>query len=87
MTPRDVAKRWQCSERHVRNVLRKGTLRYFKLGEKLVRIPVEAVEEYEKCQSSALSSTEENLRLNGMKKAADSAARSARMTVVRRTTP
>ena len=86
-TPRDVAERWQCSERHIRNVMKAGELRYFRLGGKLVRIPVEAVEEYEKCQSSDLSSIEESLPPNGMKAAADAAARLVRQTVRRPRAP
>lgn len=83
LTPRDVAERWQCSERHIRNVLRDGKLRYFKLGGKLVRIPLEAVEEFEQCPNFVSSSIEENSPLNGTKMAADSAARSARLTARR----
>lgn len=47
LTPAMVAERWRCSERHVRNELERGRLRYFKLGQKLIRIPWDAVEEYE----------------------------------------
>jgi hypothetical protein len=46
-------------------MIRDGRLRSFKLGEKLVRVSVAAVEEYEQCQSSGLSNTEGNSPSNG----------------------
>ena len=56
LRPSDVAKRWQCSERHVRNLVRSGTLPSFRIG-KLIRITLDAVEAFEKCnQISALTS-------------------------------
>ena len=48
LRPKDVAERWQCSERHIRNLIREGRLQFFRLGAKLIRIPPEAVEEYER---------------------------------------
>lgn len=50
LRPCDVARMWQCSERHVRTLIAKGDLRHFRVGDKLVRIPVEAVTEYEQCR-------------------------------------
>ncbi|MBV9589229.1 MAG: helix-turn-helix domain-containing protein [Hyphomicrobiales bacterium] len=50
-TPRQVADRWQCSERHVRNLIRVGTLRSFRIGGKLLRIAEDAVREVE-CQAT-----------------------------------
>ncbi|WP_395774236.1 helix-turn-helix domain-containing protein [Agrobacterium pusense] len=47
LTPARLADRWRCSERHVRNMLAKGELPFFKLGGKLIRIKVEDVENYE----------------------------------------
>lgn len=73
-TPREIAERWQCSDRHVRNMINEGRLRSFKLGGKLVRIPLSAVEEYEQCpQNSGSSSIEENSPSNGTKEPAASA--------------
>ena len=46
-TPETLAERWHCSPRHVRNLTKRGELRFFKLGGKLLRIPADAVEEYE----------------------------------------
>lgn len=62
LRPADVAERWDCSERHVRHMLDRGELPFFRLGEKLIRISLEDVEEYERCQRKrniALASTEE----------------------------
>lgn len=59
LRPCDVARMWQCSERHVRSLIAKGDLRSFRVGGKLVRIPVDAITEYEQgrqiaaCPSSA----------------------------------
>lgn len=62
LRPCDVARMWQCSERHVRTLIAKGDLRHFRVGGKLVRIPVEAVTEYEQCQlNTACANTGENL--------------------------
>lgn len=51
LLPRQVAERWGCSERHVRNLIAAGQLRYFRLGGRLLRIPASAVEEYERRQA------------------------------------
>lgn len=59
-TPHDLSERWQCSERHVRNLLSRGELQFFRLGGKLVRISQSAVEAFERGQGSELSSTEGN---------------------------
>jgi excisionase family DNA binding protein len=49
-TPATLAKRWDCSERHVRNLISAGKLACFRLGGKLVRIKVSEVEKFE-CQN------------------------------------
>lgn len=46
-TPRSLADRWQCSERHVRNLIDSGELPAFRLGGKLIRIRRDAVTEFE----------------------------------------
>lgn len=46
-TPRTLAERWECSERHVRKLIDKGDLPAFRLGGKLLRIRRETVESYE----------------------------------------
>lgn len=48
MTPKMVAERWRCSERHIRNLLEQGYLPYFRLGGKLIRILREDVVEFER---------------------------------------
>src|SRR6266581_7062344 len=54
-TPQTLAVRWACSARHVRNLINHGHLRAFYLGGKLLRIPSQAVEDFEQCQNSTLS--------------------------------
>jgi len=46
-TPATLAKRWLCSERHVRNLCAKGELHPFKAGGKLLRINRQEVEDFE----------------------------------------
>lgn len=47
-TPTMLAERWQCSERHIRNLIAAGDLRAFKVGGKLMRISVDVIEEFER---------------------------------------
>src|ERR1700730_4121719 len=88
-TPAALALRWQCSERHVRNLVAKGKLRAFRLGGKLIRIPIEAVEEMERCPAIALANSTEGSSSSST--SAESAVGSglspktqARLTVLRR---
>ena len=76
MRPSDVADRWQCSERHVRNLAREGQLRHFRAGGKLLRFRIEDVEEYEQCGSS---NTVRSTPSSGGTEANDIAARLVRM--------
>lgn len=46
-TPDRLARHWGCSPNHVRNLIHSGQLRAFKLGERLWRIPIEAIDEFE----------------------------------------
>lgn len=55
MTPEQVADRWGCSSTHVRTLIKRNELRAFRLGPKLIRIPLEAVEEFEQCPESTKS--------------------------------
>ena len=48
-TPDQVAERWSCSANHVRNLIKRGELSAFRLGTRLLRIPAEAVEDFERC--------------------------------------
>jgi hypothetical protein len=52
-TPAALAREWMCSERHIRNLIAKGQLRAFRLGGKLLRIPLECAEEFECLQATA----------------------------------
>jgi excisionase family DNA binding protein len=45
-----LADRWGCSSQHVRNMISKGLLPAFRFG-KLIRIPAQQVEEFERCSS------------------------------------
>lgn len=58
-TPKSLAEYWMCSERTVRNEIAAGRLRHFRVGQKLLRIPREAVEEYER-QNTGSPDTEES---------------------------
>lgn len=51
-TPGTLAKRWGCSPAHIRKMIRGGWLRAIRLGDKVIRIPVNVVEEYEQCGSA-----------------------------------
>jgi len=42
-----VAERWGCTPNHVRNLIKRGELRAFRLGERLLRIPAEALDGFE----------------------------------------
>lgn len=50
-TPERLAERWECSPQHVTALCRGGTLRAFKLGPKLWRIPAVEVERWETGQT------------------------------------
>jgi excisionase family DNA binding protein len=45
-TPETLADRWGCSSNHIRNLVNRGILRAFRAG-RLIRIPAEAVEDFE----------------------------------------
>jgi excisionase family DNA binding protein len=67
-TPATLAERWDCSERHVRNLINKGQLGCFRLGGKLVRIRQSDVEKFE-CQIGGSPGSMENSVSHGTKKA------------------
>lgn len=68
-TPATLAKRWECSEKHVRSLIKDGKLGAFRLGGKLFRIKASDVERFE-CQNGELPDYEENMpsRSNGMER-------------------
>lgn len=45
-TPDTLAERWQCSAETVRQMLRDGRLRGFRVG-RMFRLPADAVDDYE----------------------------------------
>lgn len=49
-TAETLAERWGCSTNHVRNLVHRGQLRAFRIGARLLRIPADAVDEYEQSQ-------------------------------------
>ena len=65
-TPASLADRWECSERHVRNMIAAGELPAFRLGGKLLRIRAEDVEAFE-CQNGGSQDCGENSASHGTK--------------------
>jgi len=59
-TPEMLAERWQCSSRHIRNLVKQNRLPAFRVGGKLLRIKREAVERFEQCHNGESPSLEEN---------------------------
>ncbi|MDX0911897.1 excisionase family DNA-binding protein [Sinorhizobium medicae] len=47
-SPKTLAEHWDCSERHVRNLIASGEIRAFRLGGKLLRIPWDEVDRFER---------------------------------------
>lgn len=45
-SPRTLALEWQCSERHIRNLIERGELKAFHLGGKLLRIEAAEAEAF-----------------------------------------
>jgi excisionase family DNA binding protein len=58
LTPRQVAERWGCSARHVRDLCQRGDLRAMRLGLESWRIAVSEVEAYERRQTTEPRSDE-----------------------------
>lgn len=80
LTPAMVAEMWGCSEKTVRNEIAAGRLRHFRVGQKLLRIPPDALEEYE-CQNTGSQDTEESGLSASTRAATERAAfRLARLT-------
>jgi len=67
-TPATLARKWECSERHIRNLISSGELACFRLGGKLVRIRGDEVERFE-CQTGDLPDSTESSASHGTKKA------------------
>ncbi len=78
-TPITLAKRWDCSPSHIRNMIRRGELKSFSLG-RYTRISATEVDRIEQCQDTASYSIEEN----GLSAATDGALRLVRQIGTRR---
>jgi excisionase family DNA binding protein len=65
----ELAERWGVSAQHIRDLIRLGTLRHFRVG-RLIRIPAKAVNEFEECQSTGSSSSEASSTPSGAMSAA-----------------
>ncbi|PWL17438.1 hypothetical protein DKP76_11715 [Falsochrobactrum shanghaiense] len=83
-TPTTLAKRWDCSERHIRNMIDRGELPAFRLGGKLLRIRGEDVEALE-CQNGELPDCEASSLSHSSKTGSESDTRSEPMTRARLT--
>ena len=57
-TPETLAARWQCSPRHIRNMIHDGRLPGFRVGGKLLRVRARDVEEFEQCLNTDLDAIE-----------------------------
>ncbi|MHC9236966.1 helix-turn-helix domain-containing protein [Pseudooceanicola sp. 502str34] len=62
-TPELLADRWQCSSETIRQMVKRGDLRGFRVG-RMIRIPLDAVEELE-CQTSTSVASEADIASTG----------------------
>ena len=68
LTPEMLAERWDCAPRHVRDLIKAGKLRAFWIGNRLPRIPFDAVEEFERGEFLASSSSKEPVMSDAARK-------------------
>ncbi|GGE24919.1 hypothetical protein GCM10011390_50460 [Aureimonas endophytica] len=54
LKPEDVAKRWECSIRHVRRMMATGELPAMRMGGKIFRVSIKTVEQYEGRQAQPI---------------------------------
>jgi len=59
MTPKMVAERWHCSEKHVRKLIATGQLPHFKAVGKLIRLLKTEVEAFERQSTDVHATTPE----------------------------
>jgi len=64
VTPDMLADRWGCSAETVRQMVRRGELRGFRVG-RMIRIPWDAVQEVEQCQTSQSEGCEGDTAFTG----------------------
>jgi excisionase family DNA binding protein len=60
-TPRTLAKRWECSQATIYNMIERGDLAAFKVGGKLLRIKAEDAEAFEQRAGAIESAPEDSL--------------------------
>lgn len=84
-TPDSLAERWQCSAETVRQMIKRGELRAFRVGV-MYRVPVDAVEEYE-CRTLPSGDFAAVSALSGAMPAASGTAISLRHATERRQKP
>jgi len=82
-TPAALAREWECSERHIRNLVAAGQLRAFRLGGKLLRITAEAAEDFQCRQTTASDGSMDASASPGGKMADDTVTRLGPMTRAR----
>lgn len=70
-TPEQIAERWGCDPKTVRNMLNDGALTGFRVGQKLWRIRAEKLEEYELCQNGASQGSGANSQSHGTNQETD----------------
>jgi excisionase family DNA binding protein len=78
-----LAETWCCSERHIRNLVAAGQLRAFRLGGKLLRIPLESVQEFIACQNTASDGSTDDSASPGGPQESDTVTRLGPMTRAR----
>ncbi|MGT2444500.1 helix-turn-helix domain-containing protein [Ensifer adhaerens] len=69
-TPKSLADRWGCSDRHIRNMIARGELTAYRLGGKLLRIQPQEVERVETCNNGDLPASQASFASHGMTPAA-----------------
>jgi excisionase family DNA binding protein len=67
-TPESLAERWQCSARHVRNMIARGELPAFQLGGKLLRVREDVVEAFERQSDDLFGTAADECALSGTDK-------------------
>ena len=87
-TPATLAQRWGCSPAHVYSLVKSGKLPAFRLGAKLLRIPTQAVEDFE-CPTIQSDGSRADLSLSTGEKESGTVTRlepvtRARLTALRR---
>lgn len=82
LSVRELAERWGCSEQQVRVLLRTDRLPFFRLGNRMTRISVQIIEEFERGQSTVLSPIDQNSLSFGAANSGRAAPATERMIVV-----